>query len=161
MQVINYVSLQPNTLKLNTVSKRREWLQSESKRIIFHYTPFHGSWLNMVEIWFGILNQKCLKESFDSPESMYNKIYAFINEWNTLLAHPFKWNYDGNGLHQKVVSRFLRILENSMEKLNVTFMTRQLLLMINIEVIAKVFNSTILNLSECCHFEVWLPYMLH
>jgi transposase len=122
----------PSEKKLNTVSKRREWLQSESKRIVFHYTPFHGSWLNMVEIWFGVLNQKCLKESFDSPESMYNAIYDFIKEWNTLLAHPFQWNYDGYGLHQKVVRRFLRILENSTEELNVKFMTRQLLLMTNI-----------------------------
>jgi len=105
--------------------KRREWLQSENKRIIFHYTPFHGSWLNMVEIWFGILNQKCLKES------MYNAIDDFINEWNTLLAHPFKWNYDGSGLCQKVVQRFLRMLENSTEKMNVTFMTKQLFLMTN------------------------------
>ena len=118
--------------ELNTMPKRREWLQSENKRIVFHYTPFHGSWLNMVEIWFGILNQKCLKESFDSPESMYNAIDDFTNEWNTLLAHPFKWNYDGNGLHQKVVHRFLTIIENSTENLNIKFLTKQLLLMTNI-----------------------------
>jgi hypothetical protein len=86
----------------------------------------------MVEIWFGVLNQKCLKESFDSPESMYNAIDDFTNEWNTLLAHPFKWNYDGNGLHQKVVHRFLTIIENSTENLNIKFLTKQLLLMINI-----------------------------
>lgn len=122
----------PPEKELDTAPKRREWLQSESKRIVFHYTPFHGSWLNMVEIWFGILNQKCLNESFDSPESMYNAIYAFINKWDTYLAHPFKWNYDGDGLHQKVVRRFVKMLENSTEKLNVKFMTKQLLLMTNI-----------------------------
>lgn len=122
----------PKEKELDTAPKRREWLQSENKRIVFHYTPFHGSWLNMIEIWFGILNQKCLKESFDSPESMYNAIYAFINEWDTYLAHPFKWSYDGDGLHQKAVLRFVRMLENSAEKLDVKFMTKQLLLMTNI-----------------------------
>jgi len=122
----------PKEKELDTAQKRREWLQSKNKRIVFHYTPFHGSWLNMVEIWFGILNQKCLKESFDSPVSMYNAIYAFINEWNTYLAHPFKWSYDGDGLHQKVVLRFVRMLENSTEKLNIKFMTKQLLLMTNV-----------------------------
>ena len=121
----------PPEKELDTMAKRREWLQSESKRIVFHYTPFHGSWLNIVEIWFGIINQKCLKESFGSPESMHKAIYAFINEWNTILAHPFKWDYEGDGLHQKVVRRFLRMLENSTEKFNVTFMTKQFLLMTN------------------------------
>ena len=50
----------PPEKELDSMPKRREWLQSEKKRIVFHYTPFHGSWLNMVEIWFGILNHKCL-----------------------------------------------------------------------------------------------------
>lgn len=134
----------PSEKELHTAPKRREWLQSENKRIVFHYTPFHGSWLNMVEIWFGILNQKCLKESFDSPESMYNAIYAFINEWNIYLAHPFKWSYDGEGLHQKVVLRFVRMLENSTEKLNVKFLTKQLLLMTN--VIKTYWDTVELNI---------------
>lgn len=118
--------------KLNTAENRREWLQSENKRIVFHYTPFHGSWLNMVEIWFGILKQKCLKESFNSPEAMYNAIYDFVNQWETLLAHPIKWKYDGSGLHQKAVNRFIRMLENAIEQMNTTFMTKQLLLMTNL-----------------------------
>jgi transposase len=122
----------PSEKELDTAPERREWLQSESKRIIFHYTPFHGSWLNMVEIWFGILNTKCLKESFASPESMYKAIEAFIHEWNTCLAHPFKWSYDGEGLHQKVVLRFVRMLEKRVEKLEIKFLTKQALLMTNL-----------------------------
>lgn len=122
----------PSPSELDKVVKRRQWLQSEDKRIVFHYTPFHGSWLNMVEIWFSILSQKCLQESFASPESMYNAIYAFDYEWNTLLAHPFKWTYDGKGLHQKAVKRFISMLENSLEKMNVKFITKQFLLMANL-----------------------------
>ena len=122
----------PPEKDLDSVLKRRQWLQSENKRIIFHFTPFHGSWLNRVEIWFGILNQKCLTESFDSPESLYNAIYDFVNLWNSLLAHPFKWNYDGKGLQQKAVNRFINMLENSLAQMNVKFMTKQLLLMQNL-----------------------------
>lgn len=122
----------PSDKELKTAVQRREWLQSDSKRIIFHYTPFHGSWLNMVEIWFGILNRKCLKESFDSPGAIYEAIYDFCNVWNTLLAHPFKWNYDGEGLQQKAVDRFIKMLENSMEKLEIKFLTKQFLLMANL-----------------------------
>ncbi len=122
----------PSEKELNTAVKRREWLQSENKRIIFHYTPFHGSWLNMVEIWFGILNQKCLKESFDSPESIYEAIDEFCKMWNMILAHPFKWDYTGEGLHQKVVDRFINMLENGMNKLEITIITKQLNLMANL-----------------------------
>jgi transposase len=122
----------PSEKELNRVEKRRQWLQSEDKRIIFHFTPFHGSWLNMVEIWFGILNQKCLNQSFDSPESISKAIYNFVDLWNSLLAHPFTWKYDGKGLHQKAVNRFIKMLENSMTKMNIKFMTNQFILMQNL-----------------------------
>ena len=122
----------PSEKILDTAIKRRRWLQSENKRIIFHFTPFHGSWLNRVEVWLGILNQKCLKESFDSPASIYNAIYEFANLWNDILAHPFEWKYDGKGLHQKVVNRFIKMLENGADKMNSTFLRKQFLLMQNL-----------------------------
>jgi len=122
----------PPEKELDRVEKRRQWLQGQEKRIIFHFTPFHGSWLNMVEIWFGILNQKCLKESFGSAESIYNAIHGFADLWNSLLAHPFKWKYDGKGLQQKVVNRFIKMLDNSLDKMNIKFMTKQFLLMQNL-----------------------------
>jgi transposase len=134
----------PPEKELHRVLKRRQWLQSENKRIIFHFTPFHGSWLNMVEIWFGILNQKCLTESFDSPESIYKAIYDFVCLWNSILAHPFKWNYDGKGLHQKVVNRFIKMLENSLAQMNVKFLTKQLLLMKNL----MISNQTEIKLES-------------
>ncbi len=122
----------PDKKQLDTAAKRREWLQSENKRIVFHYTPFHGSWLNMVEIWFGILNHKCLNESYDSPDSMYKALNEFFDEWSTLLYHPFKWSYDGKGLHQKVVNRFIEMLENSTNKMNIRFITKKCLLIRNL-----------------------------
>ena len=52
--------------------------------------------------------------------------------WNSLLAHPFTWKYDGKGLHQKAINRFIEMLDNSLEKLNIKFMTKQFLLMQNL-----------------------------
>ncbi len=69
--------------ELNNLEKRVEWLKSSNKRIVIHFTPYHGSWLNLVEFWFGIMNKK---ESFDS----------FMVTWNTLLVHPCRWPYNGN-----------------------------------------------------------------
>ncbi len=119
---------------LQNGKERREWLQSSDKRIVIHFTPFHGSWLNRVENWFGILNQKCLNESYDSHEAIIEAIYEFVDIWNTLLAHPFKFNYDGTGLYQKTVHRFIRVLESNKyrEPLQVKFLTKQFLLMTNL-----------------------------
>ncbi len=117
--------------ELNNMKKRREWLMTDNKRIIFHYTPFHGSWLNQVEIWFGILNAKCLRESFNSPEAMYKAINEFSELWNTLLAKPINWEYSGKGLPEKAVKRFIKML-NSDETMDVRFVVKQLKLITNI-----------------------------
>jgi len=88
----------PDESQLETGEQRRKWLQSEEKRIVVHFTPFHGSWLNMVEIWFGILAAKCLKESYANPDELIQAIYSLAEIWNTKFAHPFKSKYDGVGL---------------------------------------------------------------
>lgn len=116
-----------------TGAQRREWLGSEEKRIVVHFTPFHASWLNMVEIWFGILKSKCLKYGhFDSVHQLCRDILAFIETWNALFAHPFSWSYTGQGLHAKAVRRFCRLLAIETDQMDCGFLKNQLLLMSNI-----------------------------
>lgn len=118
---------------LKTGIERRLWLQSESKRIAVHFTPFHGSWLNMVEIWFGILADKCLKDrSFESRKALVRRIEDFMQTWNEHLAHPFSWTYRGEGLHGKAVRRFARFLFMESSQMEIRFLTKQLQLMTNI-----------------------------
>jgi transposase len=118
---------------LATGDERRRWLQSEHKRIVVHFTPFHASWLNMVEIWFGILKSKCLKyDQFLSVEQLSAAIIAFINTWNEFFAHPFKWSYTGEGLYAKAVRRFCRLLSIQTDQMDSKFLTAQLSLMSNI-----------------------------
>ena len=120
-------------LPLKTGAERREWLQSEHKRIAVHFVPFHASWLNMVEIWFGILNRKCLKYGhFSSVEQLCQDILAFIETWNDCFAHPFSWSYTGEGLHAKAVRRFCRLLAIQTDQMDCKFLKSQLLLMSNI-----------------------------
>ena len=118
---------------LKTGQERRQWLQSDEKRIVIHFTPFHGSWLNMIEIWFGILSQKCLKhQSFTSISHLQESIMQFIDTWNTAYAHPFTWKYTGEGLHEKAISRFNTLLLLETQQMDIQFLTKQLLLMYNI-----------------------------
>ncbi|MGA7878482.1 MAG: IS630 family transposase [Desulfoferrobacter sp.] len=121
----------PPGKELKDPAKRRQWLQSEQKRIVIHFTPFHGSWLNLVEIWFGIMAGKLLGESFDSPEQLRMAFDAFLAEWNTLLAHPFRWSYDGKGLQRKVVKRFNDMLCTA-EQIEMRTLTKHMRLMTNL-----------------------------
>ncbi len=118
--------------ELNTQAKRMEWLGREDKRVIIHFTPFHGSWLNWIEFWFGIMGRKVLCESFGSPDEIKAALMAFTNEWNHLLAHPFKWSYDGKGLHEKAVKRFTKMLQQSAGKMEVRILTKQMRLLVNL-----------------------------
>ncbi len=118
---------------LATGDERRRWLQSENKRIVVHFIPFHASWLNMVEIWFGILKSKCLKyDQFFSVEQLRESITSFIDTWNEFFAHPFKWSYVGKDLYAKAVRRFNRLLSIQTDQMDSKFLTSQLLLMCNI-----------------------------
>jgi transposase len=112
---------------------RRSWLSSTDKRIVVHFTPFHGSWLNLVEIWFGILKQKCLRDlSVTSVAELIGVIESFIGTWDDLYAHPFTWKYTGEGLPLKAVHRFHHLLRDPVSPMDVKFLTRQLELMPNI-----------------------------
>ena len=122
----------PSEKEFNTLEKRVEWLKSPDKRIVIHFTPYHGSWLNLVEFWFGIMNKKVLNGSYGSAKELKGSFEAFLEEWNTLLAHPFRWSYDGKGLHQKAVNRFTQMLKVAANKLVITTLTKQMRLMTNL-----------------------------
>lgn len=122
----------PSQQQLDRQAKRADWLRSSDKRIVIHFTPYHGSWLNLIEIWFGIMNQKVLHESFASGADLKQSLDAFVDDWNLLLAHPFRWTYTGEGLHEKAVSRFTKILSTSAHQLETATLTKQLKLMKNL-----------------------------
>jgi hypothetical protein len=144
----------PPEKELSTQAKRAEWLQGDDKRFVIHFTPFHGSWLNLVEIWFGIMGQKVLTESFGSPDELKTALESFQDTWNLLLAHPFRWTYDGNGLHEKAVQRFTAMLQSSAAKINLRTLTKLLMLMTNLlkdhfkEISTKTWDHLVQALSS-------------
>ena len=57
---------------------------------------------------------------------------ALAEEWNLLLAHPFRWEFDGKDLQDKAVKRFTAMLRSSAATMDIRIMTKQLLLMTNL-----------------------------
>src|SRR6202166_952486 len=56
------------------------------RRLEFHYTPKHASWLNMVEIEIGVLRGQCLDRRIDDPKRLINEIAAWERQRNTAGA---------------------------------------------------------------------------
>ena len=66
------------------------WL-AKNPRITLHFTPTSGSWLNMVEIFFGIITRQAIRRgTFTSVKDLIAAIETFIDGWNE-RCHPFVW----------------------------------------------------------------------
>lgn len=73
------------------IHKRNDpWLAAHPN-VTFHFTPTSASWLNQVEIWFGLLSRKALKgASFRNVDQLRSAIEAFIEAYRP-TAKPFIW----------------------------------------------------------------------
>jgi transposase len=85
-----------DNLNIHHGDRWREFNERHKERFHFVYTPVHGSWVNQIEIWFGILQRQLIKNgSFDSEQDLQEKVLHFIKNWNEVECHPFKWQFRG------------------------------------------------------------------
>src|SRR6476469_2760231 len=76
------------------------WL-ARHPRIRLHSTPTSGSWLNMVEIFFGIITRQAIRRgTFGSVRELIEAITAFIDGWNE-RCEPFIWTNDADTIIAK------------------------------------------------------------
>ena len=78
----------------------RAWL-ADHPRIHVYFTPTSGSWLNLVEVWFGIIERQAIhRGTFGSVKDLNAKIRAFVNGWND-RCHPFVWTKTADQILKK------------------------------------------------------------
>jgi transposase len=78
-----------------------KWL-SRHPDVTFHFTPTGSSWINQVEIWFGIITRQAIRRgTFGSVRMLTNAISSYIASWNE-DSMPFEWVATADEIIEKV-----------------------------------------------------------
>jgi hypothetical protein len=81
---------------LESMASRHAFLTERSHRIRFVYLPKHTSWLNQIEIVFGIVGRRVVRHgNFKSLTALKERLLDFIDYFNRTFAKPFRWTYTG------------------------------------------------------------------
>lgn len=82
-----------DNLKVHTSEETRKYLATVPGRFEFVFTPKHGSWLNLIESFFGKMAKQCLKGiRVSSKQELEERIYKYIEEINEDPV-VYHWTY--------------------------------------------------------------------
>jgi len=91
---------------LGSMSSRRAFLSDASHRIRFVFIPKHSSWLNQIEVVFGIISRRVMRHgSFPSRDDLKEKLTSFVAYFNETFAKPFNWTYNGKPTQTNQIKR--------------------------------------------------------
>jgi len=84
------------------MATRKAFLSDLTHRIRFVYLPKHSSWLNQIEVIFGIIHRKLLRGgNFTSVADLESQLREFMAYYNATMAHPFAWTYTGKPVQKE------------------------------------------------------------
>jgi hypothetical protein len=63
-----------------------------ARKIEWHYTPKHGSWLNMCELELSVLSRQCLNQRLSSPEAVA-EVTAVWEEARNASGATVQWRF--------------------------------------------------------------------
>jgi transposase len=92
---------------LKNQASRRAFLSDSSHRIRFVFLPKHSSWLNQIEVIFGIVMRKVMRRGdFTSVDDLEDKLRQFLKYFNETMARPFDWTYTGKPISRSPMAPF-------------------------------------------------------
>lgn len=75
------------------------------KRLKIHYTPRHGSWLDIAEIELNVMTRQCLSRRIDSIEHLQKELAVWENERNSSQA-CVNWQFKTKDARIKLTSLY-------------------------------------------------------
>lgn len=75
------------------------------KRLEIHYTPKHGSWLNIAEIELNVMTRQCLSRRVESIDMLRNQLYAWECQRNHASA-KVNWQFTSTDARVKLASLY-------------------------------------------------------
>lgn len=91
---------------LKSMASRQAFLSDRNHHVRFVYLPKHTSWLNQIEIVFGIITRRAIRRaSFKSTEELKARLLDFIDYFNRTFAQPFRWTFTGRPVANTTVKR--------------------------------------------------------
>jgi transposase len=90
-----------DNLSTHKTPEVRAWL-AQNPQVSFHFTPIGSSWINQIEIWFGIITRQSIRRgTFASVTVLIKTIRDYITHWNS-NSRPFQWTATADEILAKV-----------------------------------------------------------
>ncbi len=99
-----------NTHKVASLYKkyRPEEAFRLKKRLEIHYTPKHGSWLDIAEIELNVMTKQCLSRRIESMDKLKSELSAWESERNAKQA-KVKWQFTNDKARIKLLSLYPKL----------------------------------------------------
>ena len=119
---VEYIDLVQDNLNTHKYGSFYEHLPLSQARVLtrklaFHYTPKHGSWLNIAEIEFSALARQCLNRRIGSLEELARQVELWAAERNE-RAVKVHWSFTMSSAEDKLKSWYEKV--NPMNKANLS-----------------------------------------
>jgi transposase len=100
-----------DNLSTHDTPEVQAWLEAHPN-VTFHFTPVGSSWMNQIEIWYGIITRQAIRRgTFVSVNHLIQRIRAYVEHWNA-SAQPFVWTATAEEILAKV-----RLVHTDVKKL--------------------------------------------
>lgn len=76
-----------------------------------HYTPKHGSWLDMAEIELNVMTRQCLSRRIETIERLRKELSSWEEERNKSKA-KIKWHFQTGDAREKLISLYPNLTTN-------------------------------------------------